>query len=123
MIENVTCTGCPMGCRLRVEVKETAKGPEILDISGYECNRGRSYAQDEVVRPRRMLTTLVRTGKGVQPLSVRSSKAIPKDLIFPALKLIHSQKISMPVNTGDIIIADILDTGADIIATCDLHDV
>lgn len=120
MIKNVTCTGCPMGCRLSVEVIETDKGPEILDITGYECNRGRIYAQDEVVRPRRMITTLVRTGRGRQPLSVRSSAAIPKDLIFSALELIHAQKITSPVKMGDIILANILDTGVDIIATSDL---
>jgi len=122
MIENITCTGCPMGCRLRVEVKETDNGPEILDITGYECNRGRSYAQDEVIRPRRMITTLVRMTRGRQPLSVRSSTAIPKDLIFTALELIHEQTVSLPVKTGEIIIANILDTGADIIATCDLNE-
>ncbi|NLW11261.1 MAG: DUF1667 domain-containing protein [Clostridiaceae bacterium] len=121
MIENITCTGCPMGCRLSVEVKETENGPEILDITGYECNRGRSYAQDEVIRPRRMITTLIRTGRGKRPLSVRSSEAIPKDLIFPALEQIHAISIDLPVSSGDAIIANILDTGADIIATCDLE--
>lgn len=123
MIENITCTGCPLGCRLRVEIRETENGPEILDITGYECKRGMNYAQDEVIRPRRMITTLIRTAKGTQPLSVRSSIAIPKDLIFPALELIHAQSIKLPIRSGKIIIANILDTGADIIATCDLERV
>lgn len=53
-------------------------------------------------------------------LPVKTSKAIPKDLMAEAVKLIGKAEVSSPVKTGDVIIANILGTGADIIATRDM---
>jgi CxxC motif-containing protein len=54
---------------------------------------------------------------------VRSTTAIPKDLIFPILELIHAKKPDKPVASGDVIIENVLDTGADIIATDHLKQI
>lgn len=121
MQKTLTCIGCPMGCQLDIEIKETEKGPEILDIKGYACNRGKTYAYDEITRPVRMITTLIPAPTGGQPLSVRSSKPVPKDQIESVLKIIHNIKLISSVKMGDIIVADILGSGADIIATGDLN--
>jgi CxxC motif-containing protein len=109
-----------MGCQLQVELNETASGPEIIDVKGYECGRGRKYAADETVRPLRMVTTLIPVVDNMKPLSVRTRLPVPKDLIFACLDEIHSAKVQIPVKAGDCIIGDILGTGVDVIATCDL---
>lgn len=120
MQKTITCIGCPMGCQLQVELEETARGPKVIDVKGYECGRGKKYAVDETVRPLRMVTTLIPVADKEKPLSVRTRDPVPKDLIFACLDKIHAVKVDLPIKAGDCIISDILGTGVDVIATCDL---
>jgi len=58
---------------------------------------------------------------GTLPLvSVRASQPIPKNLLPQAVAEITKARTTAPVKTGDIIIKNILGTGADIIATRDV---
>ena len=118
-MSTITCIGCPMGCQLQVDMEETDQGPVILDVKGYECSRGKQYAQDETTRPLRMVTTLVPIHGSRKPLSVRTRVPIPKDLIFDCLKAIHSISLRLPIKAGDCVLADVSGTGVDVIATCD----
>lgn len=120
MKNTITCIGCPMGCHLQVELEETTKGPRIIDVKGYKCGRGKKYAADEAVRPLRIVTTLIPVAGVTKPLSVRTNEAVPKDLIFECLDIIHATKITLPVKAGDCVVSDILRTGVDVIATCNL---
>jgi CxxC motif-containing protein len=55
---------------------------------------------------------------GVLPLlSVKTSKPIPKEKIFKILKIIKNTSVNAPIEIGEIIIKNILNTGSDIIAT------
>jgi len=121
-VKELTCIGCPMGCQLQVDVLETEHGPEIRDILGYACARGERYARDEVIQPRRMVTSLVLVPGCAKPLSVRTRTAIPKALIKECLAAIRQAGVDLPVRAGDIILADVLHTGVDVIATRNLPD-
>lgn len=118
--KNITCIGCPLGCGLDIKVRETDQGPEILDIAGFLCNRGKVYGRDEIISPRRMITSLIHCPGTSQPLSVRTSKPIAKELIFKALEQIHKLEVELPVRAGDILIEGLLDTDVALMATCDL---
>ena len=112
------CIGCPLGCRL--EVDEGEKG-EIVEVRGFSCKRGKEYAVQEHTDPRRTLTTTVAIdGAIVARLPVKSSQAIPKGRVQAACTALHAVRVSAPVRLGDVIVADILDTGADIVATRDV---
>ena len=117
MKRNLTCVACPLGCAITVEYTET----EVISVTGNTCKRGDAYARTEIVNPTRSLATSVRVNGGVHPVvPVRSSKPIPKKLMFECMKVINASSVDAPVEIGQVIISDILGTGADIIATnCD----
>ena len=50
-------------------------------------------------------------------LPVKTSKKIDKSLVLDCVKFINKIKVNTPINFGDVIVHNILDTGADVIAT------
>ncbi len=112
MKRNLTCIVCPMGCDITV----TLENGEVVDIKGNTCPRGAEYAKNECTNPVRTITTTVMCGNG-KPVSVKTNLPIPKDKIFECMKIINSVRADIPVFAGDVIIKNIADCGADIIAT------
>jgi CxxC motif-containing protein len=110
--KKLTCIVCPLGCPITAEVD----GESVTGISGATCKRGEAYAKAELTDPRRMLTTTMRvSGAGLVP--VKSSATLPKALLLPSMKVISAARATAPVKAGDVLIADILGTGVDIVAT------
>lgn len=113
MSKMIVCIICPKGCNIKVEGEEN----RIDSITNHQCKRGYEYAQKEFISPCRILTTAVRmTGSNRQRLPVRTSKAIPKHLLMPCMAEIKKLSITGPVQFHEIILQDILGTGADLIA-------
>lgn len=111
MIRELICISCPMGCHLKVNV-------ENKTVEGNICKRGEVYGINEVTNPVRMVTSTVKIVNGEVPvISVKTSKPVSKKLNFEIMELLKQVKIEAPVRIGDIIIKNILDTGADIVAT------
>ena len=50
-------------------------------------------------------------------MSVRLSSPVPLHMIFPIMDEIRKVSVTAPVSIGDIIIRDVLSSGADVIAT------
>ncbi len=117
-MKELVCIGCPMGCQLQVDIDEGM----IKEIRGNVCERGRQYARDEVLQPRRMVTSLIMVEGSRIPLSVRTRTAIPKYLIKDCLKEIRKLAVALPIRIGDVVRENILDTGVDLIATRNLPD-
>ncbi len=110
----LTCIGCPMGCALHVEMENGA----VVSVSGNTCPHGQSYAEKECVRPERTLTSTVPVmGGAFRMAPVRTAKDIPEDLLFAAMKQIHSVKLNAPVKAGAVVIANVAGSGVDLIAT------
>jgi CxxC motif-containing protein len=110
--KKLTCVVCPLGCAITAEVK----GDKVLNISGATCKRGEAYAQAELTDPRRILTTTMRV-KGAGLVPVKSSAALPRALLMPSMDVINAASAKAPIRPGDVLIADILGTGVDIVAT------
>ncbi|MFP4662332.1 MAG: DUF1667 domain-containing protein [Halanaerobiales bacterium] len=111
---NIICVNCPKGCRISIE---TNNG-EIEDISGYECKSGKEYAFEEFKNPTRVLPTTVRVVDGVLPLvSVKTSRAIPKNILLDAMREIAQIEVEAPVKIGDVIVEDFMNTGVELVAT------
>ena len=60
----------------------------------------------------------VKVSGGVHPVvPVKSAKAVPKDKVKDCVKEIGTLEIKAPVKIGDVVCANILGTGVDIVAT------
>ena len=113
-IQQMVCIGCPMGCPLVVE----PHGATAWSTSGYECKKGKKYGEQEAEDPRRMVTTTVAIeGALWSRLPVRTAKEVPKGLVVDVCRAVHQLRLQGPVKVGDVILADVLGTGSDIIAT------
>jgi CxxC motif-containing protein len=109
-----TCINCPLSCSLEL-VEEDG---EILEVRGNDCEIGRRYAEEEFRDPRRMVTTTVRVRDGILPLlPVVSTAPIPKSLVREAVRSLAGVVLEAPVEDGQVIVTDILNTGVDIVAS------
>ena len=113
----ITCINCPVGCRMTVSMSDAG---DFVSVSGNTCPRGAKYAEQECTRPMRVLTAVIPVSGCEIPLSVKTSSPIPKEMIREIMQVLGNICVSLPVSAGDIIIPDILHTGADIIATREL---
>lgn len=111
---SLICVSCPMGCHLDVQIAEQG---EWL-ITGNQCKRGIAYAKSELTNPTRVLTSTVRINNAfLNRLPVRTSDAIPKALLFDAMDEINQISLLAPVHVGDVVIANLLNTGVDLLAS------
>lgn len=112
------CIDCPLGCRLEVEEDE-AKA--IVEIRGFTCKKGKVYGAQEHTDPRRMVTTTVAAEGGVVArLPVRTSASVPRDRVGEVCRALSGVTVAAPVAIGQVIVTDVANTGADIVATRDL---
>lgn len=115
MEKKIICITCPRGCV--VTVKGDPAQNKIDSVEGNECRRGLTYAQNEFIHPVRILTSSVKTEGCAAPLmAVRTSAPIPKELLFDGMEEIKKITVKGPVATGDVIVANFLGTGADLVA-------
>lgn len=113
---DLICIVCPKGCRLHVE-----QAGSRLTVSGNSCPRGEQYAREELTHPMRTLTTTVRVTGGLYPrLPVKSRGGLPRERLMEAMARLDRVQVQAPVHVGDVIVADILGTGVDIVATRDM---
>lgn len=113
-MRELICINCPMGCQLKVD--DTDK--ENIIVTGNTCNRGKVYGINEVLHPKRMVTSLVTVVGGEHAVvSCKTKEAIPKELIFDSLEVLKNTKVNAPVSIGDVLVSNILGTGVDIVAT------
>lgn len=112
---SLTCIECPLGCDITVVLNED----KIESIIGNSCPRGKLYATEEVVCPKRVLTTTVRADNG-KMVSVKSDKPIKKSELINAMKTINSVVAKLPIKIGDVIIENIYD-GVNIISCVNLQ--
>jgi CxxC motif-containing protein len=114
MIREFPCVSCPLGCLLRVELKDG----KIERIEGNRCPRGEAYAREEITDPKRVLATSVKVLGGDYPLvSVRTDRPIPKRLIPEIMEIVRGLCIKAPVEIGQVLVANLAGTGANLIAT------
>ena len=113
--KNLTCIVCPRGCTLTVTLDPTAENP-VVSVEGQGCKRGVDYATAECTHPTRVLTTTAPTvDGGVVPC--KTDRAIPRELLFEAMKAVNSLSAPAVVRIGDILLPNLLGTGANIVAT------
>ena len=109
-MKEFTCIICPRGCRLKVD--------DDMNVTGNFCIRGKQYAISELTNPVRTITSSIRVNNREDLLvSVKTSGPIPKGKIFEVMKAIDQLSVSAPTRIGDVVVANILGLGADIVIT------
>lgn len=116
MMRMLTCIVCPRGCQLTANVQ----GGEVLNVEGYTCKRGKEYAVAECTHPVRTVTSTVRTSDG-GVIPVKTSAAIPKEKMMECMKVINAATVRLPAGIGDVVVKNILDTGADLVVTANME--
>ena len=113
----MTCISCPVGCSLTVEYekKDGAADEKGIKVTGNSCPRGEIYAKNEVIAPKRTVTTTVKLSGG-GTVSVKTDTPAPKGEIFNILKKLKGVEVSAPVKIGQVIYKDICG-GVNIVST------
>lgn len=110
----MTCIVCPVGCQAEL----TVRGKRVLDVKGCNCERGIAYTEEEYTAPKRVLTTTVRVRNGsISMLPVRTSKPIPRELLRDAVNALQKVEARAPIEIGELVLGNLLDTGVDVIAS------
>ena len=110
-VKKLTCIECPIGC----EVAVTVEDGKVLSVTGNSCPRGKIYAENEVICPKRVVTSTVRATDG-QMVPVKTDKPVRKTEIFTVMQAINGVKCTLPVKIGDVLVEKISDD-ANLIAT------
>ncbi len=114
MKHTLTCVECPMGC----EIEVTTENGVPVSVTGNTCPRGKLYAESEVVCPRRVLTTTVRTADG-RMLPVKTSEPVKKAELFSLMRKINVCHPTAPVKIGEVLVKNISE-GTDLVAADNL---
>lgn len=114
---SMICICCPIGCEMTV-IKDAKEG---FQISGNRCPRGSGYAQKELINPTRTLTSAVQViGGSAKTIPVKSRQEIPKNMLLQCMKELKKLRVTPPVHMGDVLLENIAQTGAEIVATKEL---
>ena len=113
----ITCVLCPNGCELDVAYDDKPT-EESVAVEGNLCPKGVAYAVEELVRPRRTLTTSVQVlGSSQRLVSVKTASPIPCQDVLVARKELMGIVLDAPVSIGDVVIGNVAGTGVDVVAT------
>lgn len=109
------CKVCPIGCDLKI-IKDELRTNNYV-VEGNRCNRGKEFGIKEMLEPSRVLTSRVLLKNGpMGRLPVKTNGVIPEELVDECMEIIKSTEVSSPVERGQIIIENILNTGVNVIA-------
>jgi CxxC motif-containing protein len=112
--KHFVCVVCPIGC----EIDVVHDGSKIISMEGNKCEKSEEFVSQELIEPMRILTTTVRIQWSRWPvIPVRTDKSVPKRLFPRIMEQLRRIKLQAPINVLDVVVSDVLNTGANIIAT------
>lgn len=120
----VTCILCPLGCLIQVSweketLPNTNKSQELF-LTGYGCEKGRKYALEEYIDPKRTVTTSVKiSGSHFPLLPVRTDVPVSKRDIPKVMEAVKKYTCTAPISIGAILMKDIGGTNAQLVATAE----
>lgn len=119
MKKQFTCIVCPNGCEMEAEIENG----KVVSITSNLCPRGEQYiCQELTAPPRRTIASSVLVKDGELPVtSVRLTKAIPKEMIFPVMDEIRRVVLIAPVKAGTIALHNVCGLDSDVMVTKNIH--
>lgn len=111
-MKELICIVCPKGCHLQVDEKNG------FAVTGNSCARGAQYGAAELQHPVRVVTSTVRlAGCEARRCPVKTTTAIPKEKMMQVMQALENVELHAPVQVGDVVLANVLGTGADVVCT------
>ena len=108
----VICTCCPKGCHLLVDEENG------YAVTGNGCKRGAAYGPAELQNPVRIVTSTVHIEGARHPsLPVKTAGEVPKGKMFDIVAALSDVSVQAPVHVGDVVLANVCDTGVDVVAS------
>jgi len=112
--KHFVCVVCPIGC----EIDVVHDGSKIISTEGNKCEKSEEFVSQELIEPMRILTTTVRIQGARWPvIPVRTDKSVPKRLFPRIMRQLRRIRLKAPVDMLDVVVRDVLHTGANIVAT------
>ena len=112
--KHFVCVVCPVGC----EIDVVHDGGRIISMEGNKCEKSEEFVRQELIEPMRILTTTVRIEGSKWPvIPVRTDKAVPKRLFPRIMRELRRITLQAPVGMLDVVVRDVLHTGANVTAT------
>jgi glycerol-1-phosphate dehydrogenase [NAD(P)+] len=100
-----------MGCEMSVSVNSGGG----VEVNGCACKLGKEYAKDELLNPRRIVTSTVKVRNGCRSLvPVWTTGSVLKDRVLDIMKELERVEIEAPVKVHQIIVKNICNLGVDI---------
>jgi CxxC motif-containing protein len=88
-----------------------------LQITGNRCGRGYQFVQKHLDEEQRIVTgRCLLSGGQMSRLPVSTNKKVPGSQVSDILEVIQNTRVQAPIKRGQVIIENILGTGADVIA-------
>ena len=110
-MKELVCIVCPKGCRLHVDEQNG------FAVTGNSCPRGAEYGKNELKNPTRVLTSTVKISGALHSrCPVKTDCPIAKEKLFDAMREVAAAQLQAPVAVGEIVVANIAETGANLVA-------
>ena len=93
------CIVCPNGCTIEAQYEDD----KIYSITGNKCKKGVDYVRQELIDPRRTISSSVRIEGAVLPLC--------------SVRLINKITLTAPVEIGQVVIKNVCGLESDVIVT------
>ncbi|MBQ8080367.1 MAG: DUF1667 domain-containing protein [Clostridia bacterium] len=114
-MKELVCIVCPKGCRLHVDEEND------YAVTGNSCPRGAEYGHNEIKNPTRVLTSTVKLSGGLyRRCPVKTDAAVPKGKLLEVMKLFNDVELQSPVTVGQVVLPNVLGTGANVVVTKNL---
>lgn len=112
---SLTCIKCPRGCHVSANIVDG----EVQKVEGNFCPRGDDYIRQELIDPKRTVTTTVRlNGSKLQSqVPVKTDQEISKYKVQDVIEALANTELYTPVSIGDVVVENICNTGANIVIT------
>ena len=116
------CVVCPNGCLIEAEFTEE-RPPRLKSLTGNRCEKGRDWVRQEIENPMRTIaTSLSVRGGDIGSVSVRTSRAVPREKIFEVMDAIRALgTLSAPLHIGQVVLRNPAGTDTEVIATREVH--
>lgn len=120
----MTCIICPMGCTMEVTTQKDGSSLTVSKVTDNGCKRGPEYVEKELLNPTRTLTTTITVTSGdLTVVPVKTHGEVPKNMLFQCMEVIRRTSVKAPVNTGDILLYDILGTGINVVSCAKVNKI
>ena len=116
------CVLCPAGCLIEAEFTEE-RPPKLKSLSGNTCEKGQDWVKQEIEDPMRTIaTSLPVRGGDFRCVSLRTTRAIPREKVFDVMDEIRALgTMDAPLSIGQIVLNCPAGTDTEIIVTREVN--